>query len=131
MFVVEMPLPEGTVLKVTDITQELDILLGRAHNTVHNQPANRKNVLVFGTDQVIVYADNILLGESIYTIRKNTEASLVASNEILEVMLRKLDVHASTTECWTQWQLIQPFQQWPSSNIGKQHSQIKIACKKI
>jgi hypothetical protein len=104
MFVVEMPLPEGTVLKVTDITQELDILLGRAHNTVHNQPANRKNVLMFGTDQVIVYADNILLGESIYTIRKNTEASLVASNEILEVMLRKLDVHASTTECWTQRQ---------------------------
>jgi hypothetical protein len=90
------------MLKVTDITQELNILLGSAYSTVHNQPANRKNVHMFGTDQVIVYADNILLGESMYTVRKNAEASLVASNEILEVMLRKLDVHASTTECWIQ-----------------------------
>jgi hypothetical protein len=89
------------MLKVTDITQELNILLGSAHSTVHNQPANRKNVHMFVTDQVIVYAD-ILLGESKYTIKKNAEASLVASNEILEVMLRKLDVHDSTTECWTQ-----------------------------
>ena len=30
------------MLKVTDITQELDILLGSAHSTVHNQTAYRK-----------------------------------------------------------------------------------------
>jgi len=90
------------MLKVTDITQELDILLGSAHSTVHNHSANRKIVRIFGTDQVIVYADNNLLGESIHTIKKNSETSLVASNEILEVMLRKLDVNASKTECWTQ-----------------------------
>ena len=90
------------MLKVTDVTQVLDILLGSAHSTVHNQQANRKNVRMFGTDQVIVYADNNLLGESIHTIKKNVEASLVASIEILEVMLIKLDVNASKTECWTQ-----------------------------
>jgi hypothetical protein len=57
---------------------------------------------MFGTDQVTAYADNNLLGESIYIIKKNVEASLVASNEISEVLLRKLDVNASITECWTQ-----------------------------
>jgi hypothetical protein len=57
---------------------------------------------MFGTDQVIVYADNNLLGESVHTIKRNTEASLVASNEILEVMLKKLDVHVPKTECRTQ-----------------------------
>jgi len=90
------------MLKVTDITQELDILLGSAHSTVYNQPANRKNVRMFGTDQVIVYADNNLLGESIHTIKKDAEASLVASNEIFEVMLRKVFVNASKIECWSQ-----------------------------
>jgi len=34
-----------------------------------------------------------------YILKKNTEASLVASSENLEVMLRKLNVHASKTEC--------------------------------
>jgi len=59
------------MLKVTDITQELDILLGSANSIVHNQPAYRKNVLMFGTDQVIVYADNNLLVESIHTKEKH------------------------------------------------------------
>ena len=89
------------MLKLTDITQEINILLGSAHSTVHNQPAYRKNARMLGTDQVMVYADNNLLGDSTHAIKKNTEASLVTSNEILEVMLRKLDVHASKTECRT------------------------------
>jgi len=59
------------MLKVTDITQELDILLGSAHSIVHNQPAYRKNVCMFGKDQVIVYANNNLLGESIHTKEKH------------------------------------------------------------
>ena len=37
-----------------------------------------------------------------YILKKYTEASLVASSEILEVMLRKLNVHASKIECRTQ-----------------------------
>jgi hypothetical protein len=92
----------GQMLKLTDITQELDVSLGSTHSTVHNPPAYRQNVCMLGTDQVMVYADNNIMGENIHTIKKNTEASLVASNEILEVMLRSIDVHVSKTECRTQ-----------------------------
>ena len=36
------------MLNVTDITQELDILLGSAHSIVHNQPAYRKMCACLG-----------------------------------------------------------------------------------
>jgi hypothetical protein len=39
-----------------------------------------------GTNQLLVYADDNILGGSVHTIRKNTEALLVCSKEIgLEV----------------------------------------------
>jgi hypothetical protein len=53
--------------------------------------ANQKGLKSNGTHQLLVYADDdIILGGSIHTIRKNTEALLIASKEIgLEVNAEK------------------------------------------
>jgi hypothetical protein len=47
-----------------------------------------------GTHQVLVYADDVnILGGSIHTVERNTEALLVGSKEI------GLEVNAETTKC--------------------------------
>jgi len=46
-----------------------------------------------GTHQIVVYADDVyILGRSIHTVKKNTEALVVASKDIgLEVNAKKLN----------------------------------------
>jgi hypothetical protein len=53
--------------------------------------AKQEGVKLNGTHQLLLYADDVnILGGSIHTIRKNTEALLIASKEIgLEVNAEK------------------------------------------
>jgi hypothetical protein len=61
--------------------------------SVRRFQANQEGLKLNGTHQLLVYVDdvNILVG-SIHTIRKNTEALLIASKEI------GLEVHAEKTK---------------------------------
>jgi hypothetical protein len=58
---------------------------------IRNVQANQEGLKSNGAHQLLVYADDVnVLGGSIHTIRKNTEALLIASKEIgLEVNAEK------------------------------------------
>jgi hypothetical protein len=60
---------------------------------IRKDHANQKSLKLNGTQQLLVYADDVnILGGSIHTIRKNTEALLIASREI------GLEVNANITK---------------------------------
>jgi hypothetical protein len=60
--------------------------------TIRRVQANQDGLKLNGIHQLLVYAQEVhILGGSIHTIKKNTEALVVASTEI------GLEVHADTT----------------------------------
>jgi hypothetical protein len=51
--------------------------------TIRGVQVNQDGLKLNGTHQLLVYVDNVnILGRSIHTIKKNTEALLVVSTEI-------------------------------------------------
>jgi len=98
---------------------------------------NQDGLKLNGTHQLLVYADdvNILCG-SIHSIKKNTEALVVASKEIgLEVNADKTKymvvsrnhngVHSQNKKL-----NVVPWKVWKSSNVWEQPQQIKILFRK-
>jgi hypothetical protein len=56
--------------------------------------ANQKGLKLNGTHQLLIYTDDVnILGGSIHTIKKNTQALVIASKKI------SLEVNAETTKC--------------------------------
>ena len=60
-----------------------------------NQDGSKFN----GAHQLLVYADVNILGECVHTVKKNTEAVVVASKEDGLEMLIKVYGHVSRSEC--------------------------------
>ena len=119
-----------------------DVLLPLLFNfiseyTIRRVQVNQNGLKLNGTHQLLVYADDVnVLGGSIYTVMKNTEALVVASKET------GLEVNANKTKYmvmfWDQnagqshnKRLITfPLKWWRSSNIGEQPYGIKIPFRK-
>ena len=98
---------------------------------------NQDGLKLNGTHQCLVYADdvNILCG-SIHSIKKNTEALVVASKEIgLEVNADKtkyMGVSRNHNGVHSQNKKLNvvPWKVWKSSNVWEQPQQIKILFRK-
>jgi hypothetical protein len=66
--------------------------------------ANKEGLKLNGTYQLLVYADDVnILGGSLHTIRKNTEALLIASKETGSEVNAELYGHVSRSERRTKW----------------------------
>jgi hypothetical protein len=85
-FAIENGLKQGDTLSSLFLNFALEHAIRRVQ-------ANQDSFELNGTHQLLVYADDVntsILGGSIYTIKKNTEALLAASKEIcLEVNAEK------------------------------------------
>ena len=68
-----------------------NVTRGKDSTAIRSVRANEEGLKSNGTDQLLVCADDVnLLGGSVHTIRKNTEALLITSKEIgLEVNAEK------------------------------------------
>jgi hypothetical protein len=98
---------------------------------------NQNCLKLNGTYQLLIYADDIsIMGGSVHTIKKNTEALVVACKDIgLEVNTGKTkyivmfrDLNAGqilSTKFYSS-----SFKKWKSSNIGEKHSRIQIIFRK-
>ena len=52
-------------------------------SAIRRVQVNQNGLKLNGTHQLVVYADDVnILGRSVYTIKKNTEALVVVSQEI-------------------------------------------------
>jgi len=62
-------------------------------NAIRRVKVNQDGLKLYGTHQLLVYADDVnMLGGSVHTIKENTEALVVASKEI------GLEVNVGTTK---------------------------------
>jgi hypothetical protein len=79
--------------------------------TIRTVQVNQDGLKLYGTHQLLVYADDVnMLGGSVHTIKGNAEALVVASKEI------GLEVNVDTTKCMVMF---------PDQNAGCSHN-IKI-----
>ena len=60
--------------------------------TIRRVQVNQDGLKLNGTHQFLVYADDDILGGNVHTIKKNTEALVVASKEIA------IEVNAAKTK---------------------------------
>ena len=66
---------------------------------------NQGGLKLNGTHQLLVHADDNILGRSVYAIKKDTETLLVGSKESgLEVNADKVHGHVLRSECKTKLQ---------------------------
>jgi hypothetical protein len=106
MFAIKNGLKQGDALSPLLFNFSLEHAIRRVQ-------ANLEGLILNGIHQLLVYADDVnILGGSTHSVKKNTDALLVGSKEIV------LEVNAEETKC-TFW-FLKSLKVWNSSNTWKQ-----------